>query len=368
MSVGVRAVIRLGAIRHNLEIIRDKAPGARIMAVIKANAYGHGLVPVARSLADADCLAVARLGEAATLREAGIATPIALLPGVESEPDLAEALALELQLGVHSAIQAEWLERVGRANATIWLKIDTGMNRLGFRPADLPEMIVRLGECSAVADLRLMSHLANAEDADDDATAMQIERFCELADDFEGDISLANSAGVLGWEESLARLARRRGAGSVWMRPGLALYGISPFADSHGAEFGLAPAMRFESRLIAVKPLGRDEAVGYGGTWRAPRDTVLGIVAAGYGDGYSRFIPAGTPVVVNSRRVPVVGRISMDLTAVDLGPDADDQIGAAVLFWGDELPVEEIARMAATIPYQLVCGVAGRVDRMYEDQ
>lgn len=367
MSVGARAVIRLGAIRHNLEIIRDKAPGARIMAVIKANAYGHGLIPVARSLADADCLAVARLGEAAALREAGIATPIALLPGVESEADLGEALALELQLGVHTANQVEWLERFGRANATIWLKIDTGMNRLGFRPAELAELIGRLGQCSSVADLRLMSHLANAEDADDDATTMQIECFCELVDDFEGDISLANSAGILAWQESLERLARRRGNGRVWMRPGLALYGISPFADSHGAEFGLAPAMRFESRLIAVKPLGKGEAVGYGGTWQAPRDTVLGIVAAGYGDGYSRFIPAGTPVVVNGRRVRVVGRISMDLTAVDLGPAANDRIGAAVLLWGDELPVEDVARMAATIPYQLVCGVAERVRRVFED-
>lgn len=367
MSVGARAVIRLDAIRHNLSTIKERVRGARVMAVIKANAYGHGLTPVARSLSEADCLAVARLGEAAELREAGIGMPIALLSGVFSEADLGTAVDMKLELGVHSENQVQWVERLGPARAAVWLKVDTGMNRLGFTLEEVPAMIERLHASAAVADVKLMTHLANAEDTEDQTTATQIDRFNKLVDAFDGDVSVANSAGILAWQHELEIFSGKRPHGRHWVRPGLALYGISPFADSCGADLGLRPAMRFESRLIAVKALRQGEAVGYGGSWRAPRDTVLGIVAAGYGDGYSRFIPAGSPVVVNARRVPVAGLVSMDMTAVDLGSGATDRCGDPVLLWGDELPVEELALQAGTIPYQLVCGVADRVDRVFED-
>lgn len=367
MSFGARAVIRLGAIRHNLEIIKSKAPGARVMAVVKANAYGHGLLPVAACLDGADSLAVGRLKEAAELRDAGITVPIALLGGVLSESDLGSALDLGVQLGVHSANQVEWLERLGPADAAVWLKIDTGMNRLGFRPDEAADLLARVRACAAVTDLKLMTHFANAEVAGDETTAEQIRRFAGIAEDFDGDISVANSAGIFAWDRELASFMANRRADRIWIRPGLSLYGISPFAGKSGADFGLIPAMRFESRLVAVKTLERGEPVGYGGTWRAERDTVLGIVAAGYGDGYSRYIPSGTPVIVNARRVPVAGVVSMDLTAVDLGPGASDRPGDPVLLWGDELPVEEIAVQAGTIPYQLVCGVTDREDRVYEN-
>jgi len=366
VSFGARVRIRLGAIRHNFQTIKKMSHGARVMAVIKADAYGHGLLPVARCLSGADCFAVARLREGADLREAGIDTPIALLGGVFSETDLGKAIDLELQLGVHTESQIEWLERLGQADATIWLKIDTGMNRLGFRPPDAPNLIDRLQNCAAVGELRVMTHFANADDVQDATTASQIAQFRKIVNAFDGDISIANSAGILAWEQDLDVFAERRSNGKLWVRPGLGLYGISPFADQCGADLGLRPAMRFESRLIAVKALGKGETVGYGGTWRSERDTVLGIIAAGYGDGYSRYVPAGSPVIVNDRRVKIAGLVSMDVTAVDLGPTATDQVGDPVLLWGDELPVEEVAKYAGTIPYQLVCGISNREESIYE--
>ena len=366
MSFGARALIRLGAIRHNFQTIKERSHGARVMAVIKANGYGHGLLPVARCLAGADCFAVARLKEATDLRDAGIDSPIALLGGVLSERDLVTAIDLDMQLGLHNESQVVWLERFGRAEATVWLKIDTGMNRLGFWPHEAPDLIDRLQNCTAVSDLRVMTHLANADNVQDDTTVSQIDQFRAIVDGFDGDISIANSAGILGWEKELEVFAEQRSNGRLWVRPGLALYGISPFADQCGADFGLQPAMRFESRLIAVKALGKGDAVGYGGTWQAERDTILGIVAAGYGDGFSRFIPEGSPVIVNNRPVNVAGLVSMDLTAVDLGPAAIDEVGDPVLLWGDELPIEEIAKNAGTISYQLLCGITNREDCVFE--
>jgi len=367
VSFGARALIRLDAIRHNFQTIKERSHGARVMAVIKANAYGHGVLPVTRCLTGADCFAVARLKEATDLREAGIGTPIALLGGVFSERDLVTAIDLDIQLAVHTESQLVWLERFGRADATIWLKIDTGMNRLGFRPHEAPNLIERLQDCAAVGDLRLLTHLANADDVQDDTTASQIKHFRKIVSAFDGDISIANSAGILGWEKELEVFAGQHSNGKLWVRPGLALYGISPLANQCGADLGLRPAMRFESRLIDVRALGEGASVGYGGTWQSERDTVLGIVAAGYGDGYSRFIPAGSPIIVNDRRVKIAGLVSMDLTAVDLGPAATDQVGDPVLLWGDELPVEEVAKHAGTIPYQLICGITNREESVFED-
>lgn len=367
MSFGARALVRLGAIRHNFKLIKERAHGARVMAVVKANAYGHGMLQVARCLDEVDCLAVARLNEAETLRDNDIRTPIALLGGVIAEEDLAKAVNLELQLGVHSQSQVDWLERLGQGDLTVWLKIDTGMNRLGFRPGEALDVIARLQRCGAVSDLKVMTHFSSADEVEDPATPSQIERFTQIIDAFEGDISIANSAAIFGWQDELQAFVKLAGDRRLWVRPGLALYGISPFPDKCGADLGLIPAMRFESRLIAVKALRKGEAVGYGGTWHSGRDTTLGIIAAGYGDGYTRFIPAGSPVIVNGRHVKIAGLVSMDLTAVDLGPGATDQPGDPVLLWGDELPVEEVAIHAGTIPYQLVCGISNREMSEFEN-
>jgi len=360
VSFGARACINLGAISKNFQIIANAAPGARVMAVIKANAYGHGLIAVAKSLQDADCLAVARLAEAISIRQAGIDTPIALLGGVFSADEIDQAIDLQLQICIHTEEQIAWLERRGSANIEVWAKIDTGMNRLGFHTETAATVIGRLGNCAAVSDVRLMTHLANADDRQDATTKKQIESFRVFTDNFAGEVSIANSAGVLGWSEELEVFADIRDAGRLWIRPGLALYGISPFAGQSGAELGLLPAMQFEAHLIAVKNLRAGERVGYGGVWQAQQSTRIGVISAGYGDGYSRHIASGTPVLVNGRRVPVIGRVSMDLCSVDLGAGATDQVGDTVVLWGEDLPVEEIAEYAAAIPYELVCGVTSR--------
>ena len=365
MTFGSRARIKLGAIQHNLESIRTGAPGARVMAVVKANAYGHGLVPVCSALGDADAVAVARLAEARALRDAGIDTPVVLLGGVLAAADLDEALALDIQLGIHHAQQLVWLEAHSSRAPFAWLKVDTGMHRLGVHPDEAAGAIARLRDCTET--IGLMTHFASADDKDNPMTLQQIERFLSLTEGFDGHVSIANSAAVLGWGDPLEHLDSFVQSGRLWVRPGLSLYGISPFRGKTGSELDLRPAMQFEARLMSVKPIRAGSRVGYGGTWTATADTVLGIIAVGYGDGYSRYIPSGAPVLVNDRRVHVAGRISMDLTAVDLGPDARDDVGDPVVLWGDALPVEEIADCAGTIPYQLVTGVSHREAPVYED-
>ncbi len=360
MKFGARAVIKLGALRHNLQVIRERAPGCKVMAIIKANAYGHGMLEAARVLSDADSLAVARLIEAQSLRAAGIDSPIVILEGVFDGEELDVAVSSGFEMVVHCVEQLELLEQFGSAQLTVWLKFDTGMNRLGFAVAEAAGLIDRARACKAIADLRLMSHLANADDRQDPKTAEQVGLFDAVTVDFDGDISIASSPGLFGWP-GMAKTG-------AWVRPGIALYGISPFDNTTGEDLGLRPVMRLESRLIAVKPIKSGEKVGYGGCWEASEDSVIGIVAAGYADGYSRFLPSGTPVVVNDRRVPLAGRVSMDMIAVDLGPEASDRYGDPVLLWGDGLPVEEIANHAGTIPYQLVCGVLNREPSEYRDE
>ena len=336
------------------------------MAVVKGNAYGHGMLAAAHALSDADAFGVARLSEAIALRKAGIENPLVLLGGVLSAADLSVAIESGVSLGVHNDEQIVWLEQFDGASVDAWLKIDTGMNRLGFGVEDAADVIARLQACNAVNDLKVMTHFASADDIDDTATGTQISLFRQVIDGFDGDVSIANSAGLFGWMEALREFSDLSAAGRLWIRPGIALYGVSPLRGHSAAELGLQAAMQFESSLIAVKPLRKGERVGYGGTWKSDRDTNLGIVAVGYGDGYTRYIPSGTPLLVNDRRVPVVGVISMDLTAVDLGPDAIDRAGDKVVLWGDGLPVEEIAAYAGTVPYQLVTGVTHREAPVYD--
>ena len=335
------------------------------MAVVKANAYGHGLLPVARQLADVDCLAVARFAEAQKLRDAGITTDIVVLSGPLASADLQVAHELDLQIAVHDQQQLSWLSSMTHSLSRIWLKVDTGMRRLGIYPDAVADCLERVRPCAR--RVGLMAHFASADETESPTTEEQLSRFIPLAEQFDGDVSVANSPGLLSWSELLNRLAAVCDEHRLWIRPGLALYGLSPFDNRSGADIGLMPAMQLESRLLSVKPIAAGDRVGYGGTWAAPSDTVLGVVAAGYGDGYSRHIPSGTPVLVNGRRVSVAGRISMDLTAVDLGADATDQVGDPVLLWGDGLPVEEIAAAAGTIPYTLVTGVTHREPAIYED-
>lgn len=360
MSFGARAELRLEALKHNFELLRSRVPGSRVLAAVKANAYGHGIVAVAKALPDADAFAVARLVEAESLRNAGIETEIVLMGGVIDEAELQRAADLDCDLVVHTEHQVDLLARLTEGSFRIWFKVDTGMHRLGVYPDDAGPMLDRLADMAVVRRLGLMTHLANADDLGDDASRHQFDRFAALADGFDGDVSVANSAALLGWETDVRIDARWSVKGDTWIRPGVSLYGVSPLAGHSAISLGLQPAMNFETTLIAVKPLAAGERVGYGGVWRAPLDTVLGIAAAGYGDGYSRVIPPNTPVLVNGRRAGLAGVVSMDLLAIDLGPGAKDVIGDPVRLWGEGLPVEEIAASAGTTSYSLVTGVRDR--------
>ena len=360
MTFGARALIRLGALKKNLRVIQAAAPGAKVMAVIKANAYGHGIVTVAKSLNDVDAFAVARLSEACRLRESGIDKPIILLAGVLTSSELSAAMLHGFEIVVHCAEQIELLEAAGAGTVTVWLKFDTGMNRLGFSPDDSSELLGRLRNCDIVNEVRLMSHLASADEPDNSTTEDQFALFRSVAEGFSGAVSIANTPAILGWPQ-IANAQELLGfEGDHWIRPGLALFGISPFSGQTGADLGLTPVMRFEARLIAIKPLREGARVGYKGQYQSQSESVLGIISVGYGDGYSRHFRSGTPVLINGRRVPLIGNVSMDLIAVDLGSRTADQVGDIAILWGEGLAVEEIAPWAEAIPYDLVCGVTHR--------
>ena len=323
------------------------------MAVIKANAYGHGLVPAAKALAETDGFSVARLDEGLALRAAGLANRILLLVGVFSSEQLAVAAQQRFDLMVHSVEQLELLEaRAGSAVISAWIKVDSGMNRLGFRVEHFADAYARLRRIANVAaDPTLVTHLANADDRRDTKTVAQLQAFAAATAALPGERSIANSAALLAWPDTRAD----------WVRPGLVLYGVSPFPSGTGADLGLRPAMTLQTEVIAVKEVREGETVGYGGAWRAARDSRMAVVAAGYGDGYPRSVESGTPLLVNGRRAPIVGRVSMDMITVDVTDLPGVATGDPVVLWGDGVPVEEIARHAGTIPYELICGVSQRV-------
>jgi alanine racemase len=349
----IRARIESAALRANLQAIRARAPGSRVMAVVKANAYGHGLVPTALALADADAFAVARLEEAVALRDAGSKRRIVLLEGVLNAAQLAQAAQLELDLVVHQPLQIALLEAYrGPQPFPLWLKVDTGMNRLGFRPQEFRAAWERLRNLRpAPLQLRVLTHLACADEADGSYTAEQLARLQPLIAGLDVELSIANSAAILAQPSTHA----------AWVRPGLALYGISPFAERRGAQLGLRAAMTLESTVIAVREVAPGERVGYGGMWRAQRPSRLAIVAAGYGDGLPRSIPNGAPVLIGGHRAPLAGRVSMDMIAVDITELPPVSVGDRVELWGTRLAVEEIAAAAGTVAYELLCGVSQRV-------
>lgn len=365
MTPAAVAVIRAAALRNNLQKVRDLAPGCRVLAVIKANAYGHGLVSVARILDGADGLAVARLGEAVQLRDAGVDRRVVVLGGFVGEDEAREALALGLDIVVHSPEQVDVLERLGRARVSdLWLKVDTGMGRLGVEPREAPGMLRRLeGWAGGRATVRLMTHLASADDATSVQTPAQIDAFTQLARGWTGAVSVANSAAILRWPAT----THAEPAIENWVRPGLMLYGVSPIAGCPAQSLGLKPAMSFETRLIAVRRIARGRRVGYGGDWQAPRDSVVGVAAAGYADGYPWHQSRSTPVLVNGRRAPVIGRVSMDMISIDLTDIPAASPGDRVVLWGEDPPVDEIAGCSGTISYELLAAMSPRVVRQVEE-
>lgn len=351
------AVIDRRALRHNLQQVRRQAPQSRLIAVVKANAYGHGLLETAHTLQDADCYGVARIGEALMLRSGGIVKPILLLEGFFCAEDLPVLVANNIETAVHSIEQLEALEQAELARPVpVWMKLDTGMHRLGVRPEQAEAFYQRLSACCNVAQpVNIMSHFSRADEPDSDATLKQMQCFESFARGKPGQRSIAASGGTLLWPD----------AHNDWVRPGIILYGVSPMEDSCGSQFDLQPAMTLKSNLIAVRDHKAGESVGYGGTWVSEGDTRLGVVAMGYGDGYPRSAPSGTPVWLNGREVPVVGRVSMDMISVDLGPDATDKVGDEVVLWGKVLPVERIAACTGISAYELITKLTQRVAMEY---
>lgn len=349
----VTATIDLAALRHNLAQVRRHAPHSRVMAAIKADGYGHGASHVARALADdADCFAVACLEEALVLREARIQAKVALLEGILSMEEAKLSLRHELQIVVHDHWQLELLEQLPQgARVTLWIKLDSGMHRLGFPLEDVPGLWERVRARPDWEFCGWITHLACADEPDNPATREQVAAFARALQGVPGARSIANSAGLMAWPEARAD----------WVRPGLMLYGASPLPGKTGEAIGLRPAMKLESRLIAVRRYPRDARIGYGAAYRCPMDMPVGVVAVGYADGYHRALPTGTPVLVRGRRVPVVGRVSMDMITVDLRDAPDAQVGDGVVLWGPGLPVEEIAQRAGTVAYELLCGLTQRV-------
>ncbi len=332
--------------------MRALAPASRVLAVIKANAYGHGIVTAARSLADADAFAVARVGEALALRKAAIAARIVLLEGVQEAGELDLAAAHGLELFVHHAEQIAWLGAWTGPPFVVWLKVDTGMGRLGFRPAEVAVASERLARCTAVVQpVNLVTHLAEAELRGNPRTRAQIECFAQATAGVRGERSIANSAGLIAWPDAQAD----------WVRPGIMLYGISPFADAIGADLGLRPVMTFETRVIALKDVDAGDRVGYGGAWVAKQRARIAIAAAGYGDGYPRGVANGAPVRVNGMPAAIAGRVSMDMLAIDVSDVLQVAIGDPVQLWGPAVPVERVAAAAGTIGYELTCRVSQRV-------
>jgi len=359
MSRPAWAEIDLEALRHNLQIVRRAAPSSQIASVIKANAYGHGIIRVAKALRDTDAFGVASIDEAMQLREAGIENRILLLEGMFDAEELALVKKFNFDLVVHNLSQVEQLKNADHL-LSVWIKLETGMNRLGLSPDDFSRAVKMLNANKNIKKpLILMTHLANADDTSDQFTSRQIEDFFLAVKDiteFEFETSIANSAGVLVWPESHTDSAHLN-----WVRPGIMLYGISPVINSKANDFDLKPVMTVKSRLIDIRNCEKGARVGYGGTWVSDKDRKIGVVAFGYGDGYPRHAGNSTPVLVNQKRAAIVGRVSMDLMTVDLSGHQNVQIGDVVELWGKNLPVEEIAHAASTIAYELVCGITKRV-------
>jgi alanine racemase len=351
-----RAVVDLAALRHNLGVAAGRAPGSKNIAVVKANAYGHGMLEAARALEDpADALAVATMDEAVTLRDAGLAGPLLVLQGASCAGDLDEAAARGLWLMVHEQGQLERLLRQRGRPLAAWLKIDTGMHRLGFLPADAAAALDALLASGAVAQPPVLcTHLACADDLDNPATDRQLQAFAKITAGRDLPRSIANSAGIMHWP----------GSHADWNRPGIMLYGCEPTGSFDG-ESELRPVMSLVSEIMAIRDIAPGEGVGYGHRWRAAGPARIGTVSVGYADGYPRHARNGTPVWVKGRRAALAGTVSMDMITVDLTGRDDVAVGDPVELWGPNVPVNEVAACADTIGYDLLAGMPARVPRSY---
>jgi alanine racemase len=352
LSRPIRAVIDLNALRHNLGVVRRFAPAARVLGVVKANAYGHGVLRVARALAQAgvDGFALLELDAAVALREAGVTQRIVLLEGFFEPDELAVLARHGIDSAIHHAAQTQMLAHAPAGTTlNLLLKLNSGMNRLGFTEANFAGALTSLRECRSAGDLSLMTHFANADDAL--GVDWQLAAFNRMTAGVALPRTLANSAALIRYPQTQGDC----------VRPGIMLYGASPFPDVSAAELGLKPVMTLASQIIAVQHLKVGDSVGYGGTFKAAHDMRIGVVACGYADGYPRLAPSGTPVRVGDVMTTTVGRVSMDMLCVDITALPQAGVGTAVTLWGEGMPVDDVATAAGTVGYELLCALTPRV-------
>lgn len=350
------------ALQHNAEVVRQYAPEAKIMAAIKADGYGHGIKPVAQALNNiVDEFGVASTDDALRVKEQALDTPVTVFSGFHRSEELIAAFNRSISFFVYDESQLDIIEEFSQQQRTgsikIWLKVDTGMSRLGFSIDQLANIINRMEAIPIVFIRGIVSHLANSDCPTHPQNKAQYQSFQQLKEQYkhkDWQWSLANSGALIAMSDSQYD----------WVRPGIMLYGSSPLQDKTAEELGLKPVMTLKSQLISIRHVPRGQSVGYGSTWTARESTRVGVVACGYGDGYPRHIDANTPVLVNQQRTVILGRVSMDLIVVDL-TKVSAKVGDEVILWGDGLPVDEIAISAETIAYELMCGIKSRVQRLY---
>lgn len=354
----VQARIDLAALRHNLAQVRSLCPSSQVMAMVKADAYGHGLIPMAKALRDADGLAVARLGEALQLRRAGIGQRILLLGTLLDSDDLVLCAAQNIDVTAHDLDTVQRIvDNAQRAPLRVWLKLDSGMHRLGLAPAEFTQADQLLRAVPGIREVLHLTHMSSADDLADGATDTQLATFSAAhRTDGNSPTSIANSATIIA----------RAGAGSAWVRPGIMLYGENPLAATHPVP--LRPVMSLRSHVIAVRELPAGAAIGYNGTWTTARPSVIATLGIGYGDGYPRHARSGTPVWINDRCAPLVGRVSMDSIAVDVTDCERVTIGDEAQLWGPQLSASTVAKFADTISYELFTSITARVPRVYVDE
>lgn len=375
MARALKATINTAALKHNFQCIKQKVQPAKILSMIKANGYGHGIINVAKTLEESDAFGVACIEEALTLREASIQNRIILMEGFFSSAELQDMLRFQLEPVIHHQTQVmaliehekQWQSTLTHMSPVtsmssmspmtpktplnVWIKIDTGMHRLGFSLSEFQEAYRVLKSLKSLQIQGLMTHFACADELHNPKTKEQMSHFQTLVKDISLDKSLANSAAIWEWPESHGN----------WVRPGIMLYGVSPFKGKRGLDLGLIPAMTLSTSLISIQWLKKGEKVGYGGIYACEQDMPVGVVAVGYADGYPRHAPWNTPLLLNGKRIPLVGRVSMDMITVDLSSQPDAKVGDSIELWGENLPVEEVANHMGTLGYELLTSLSPRV-------
>lgn len=364
MGRALQALVNAKALEHNLNVVRNIAPNSKVIAMVKADAYGHGMLPAAKALHSADAFGVACIEEAIALRRANIAKPIVLMQGFYTISELHDIMSNKFEVVIHNIEQLNLLDKIKKFvyPVTIWLKINTGMNRLGLTTLEAKQAYQKLRDNSNFFIKGIMTHFACSDELDSDFTIRQIQTFndfCNINIDNKISRSMANSAAVLKWPQSHVD----------WVRPGLMLYGISPFNNISAAELNLMPAMSLETEIISVIDVKQGESIGYNRKFIAPKDMLVGIIAVGYADGLgsSYGVTGFVPVSINGVKLPFIGKVSMDMAAIDLSGVSKDKIkiGSKVILWGSDLPVEDVARSLSYTPYELVTRLGNRVSKKY---